>query len=77
MVIFLVEVEVPEHVTEDNIRGIFDFIHGSVLSLTRAAEHRNEAESEEQTCPLCGGKGSYHNGREWQTCINCKGTGHV
>ena len=77
MVIFLVEVEVPEHVTEDNIRGIFDFIHGSVLSLTRAAEHRNEADGE-QTCPSCAGSGVWRKGETGEhECWQCKGTGHV
>ena len=47
-----------------------------VVGLTRAAEHRNEAEGE-QTCPLCHGKGTLDN--EWSQfkCQACDGTGQV
>jgi hypothetical protein len=41
---YLVEVEAPDHITEDNIRGVFDFIHCNVLSVTRATELRTGAD---------------------------------
>jgi len=44
--------------------------------LTRAAEHRNEAEGE-QTCPSCSGVGHYLVGLFHETCTECEGTGHV
>ena len=56
------------------------FIAGlkQAIYLLSAAEQRNEAESEEQTCPSCGGSGIGRKiGLPYHRCTTCKGAGHV
>jgi len=53
-----------------------DEFYIEVLCLTRAAEHRNEAEKE-QTCPRCQGNKYVIGVWGAATCSFCKGEGHV
>ena len=62
----------------NNVGSCLGSYEYNVVELSRATELRNEAVDAGQSCPSCGGTGIEPYQLDLQeTCVVCKGTGHV